>query len=668
MPQPDSHFFDDFFEDYLAECDEHLGTIRVQLLSLEPQIDQSSFTAASLQPLFRALHSLKGLSGMVGVQGAETLAHALESYLRHLRDPEVTLTAAGFEALIHGVTVLDTVLRACQRQTEMPDLAPVLAEIGAVTAPLRSPLSPLLPTVISEAEEQQIQAAQERGDRLWIVIFTPSSALVEAGITVNRVRDRLSDPGTILAVTPQSSPTQGVTFRFIVAHPQADPPPHWQLAGVEVHPYAAPEPLDRGVEAPDLTAPPIETASSAAIAPTLVRVDLHKLDEVMEQVAELVMSRVQLSSQIQQLRGQVPTATWRQLNGISRTLEQQLRELRTGVLRVRLVPLTDTFKRLEFAARELARTMGKAVQVVVEGDGTELDKVLVDRMIDPLIHLVRNAVSHGIEPVAVRRDRAKPDRATLTLRASTAGERISLEIEEDGGGIDPAVIGARSQALHLAPPSSLTTDSLDPDLLLSVLCTPGFSTQDQPDLTSGRGVGMAIVRTTVQELGGHLSLRSTPGQGTCFRIELPLTLAITDALIVTVGDRTFAIPQATLRELFPLAPQDRPAPTAPALLPYRDGLLPLVTLHHRFHLPSPPPDRTLVVIVVAVGALTLGLLVDRVVSQSEIVVRPLQDPLVQGSGISGATALGDGKIILILDVASLIHQTLLAPSDRAPAP
>ncbi len=433
-----------------------------------------------------------------------------------------------------------------------------------------------------------------------------------------------------------------------------------------VQPYLPPEP-----PATPTTEPP--DPPPAAIANPLVRVDLHKLDAVMEQVAELVMSRVQLSSQIQQLRGQVPTATWRHLDGISRTLEQQLRELRAGVLRVRLVPLTDTFKRLEFAARELARTMGKSVQVVREGDGTELDKVLVDRMIDPLIHLVRNAVSHGIEPVAVRRDRAKPDRATLTLRATTAGERIILAIEDDGGGIDPAAIVARSQALNLALPPPLTVNaldphSLDPDQLLLMLCAPGFSTQDQADLTSGRGVGMAIVRTTVQELGGHLSLRSTPGQGTCFRIDLPLTLAITDALIVTVGDRPFAIPQAALRELFTLDPADRPAAAAPALLPYREGVLPLVALHHQFHLPPPPPDRAQVVIVVAVGALTLGLVVDRVVSQSEIVVRPLQDPLVQVSGISGATALGDGKMILVLDVGSLIQQTCLASSDRSPAP
>jgi two-component system chemotaxis sensor kinase CheA len=379
-----------------------------------------------------------------------------------------------------------------------------------------------------------------------------------------------------------------------------------------------------------------------------VRVDLSRLDDLMRMIGDLVISRARLADTLTRVEKFVPATEWRVVQDNTLMIERQLRDLREGVMRVRLVAVGEIFRRMPFVVRDLERDTGKAVDLAIHGQDTEIDKFVIERMLDPVLHLVRNAVSHGVETPAERIAAGKPERATITLSAASVGDLVILEVADDGRGIDVDFVRARARAAGLVVPDG----ELDGDALLEILCAPGFSTRAAADRTSGRGVGMAVVQTTVQELGGRLSLDQTPGQGTHFVIELPLTLAISDAIIARVGTETFAVAQSAIREVMEVDPAAIDAIENHEMVAYRDGVLPIVRLAAVFGLTA-RPGRALHVFVVGHGLSAVGLAVDRIVGQREIVVRPLADSLVKVEGVVGATDLGDGRAVLILDAQRL---------------
>jgi two-component system chemotaxis sensor kinase CheA len=325
-------------------------------------------------------------------------------------------------------------------------------------------------------------------------------------------------------------------------------------------------------------------------------------------------------------------------------------------MRVRMVPIGDVFERMTFVARSLAREQGTRLALRLEGERTEVDKFVVERLSDPLLHIVRNAISHGLETPAERMAAGKPEEATLGLRAVTAGDAVRIDVEDDGRGIDAARVAERARAIGLPVPADL-----DAPALLDLLCAPGFSTRGTVDRASGRGVGMAVVRRVVGEMGGIIELQTRAGLGTSFSIHLPLTLAITDALIATVADRTFAIPQGAVREVMEVASDSIRRMEAGEVVPYRGSALPLVRLSQRFHLGG-APRASHHVFVAGTAQAPVGIAVDRIVGQREIVVRTFSDRLVKVDGIAGATELGDGRVVLILDPAAL---TRTLPRSRA---
>jgi two-component system chemotaxis sensor kinase CheA len=329
-------------------------------------------------------------------------------------------------------------------------------------------------------------------------------------------------------------------------------------------------------------------------------------------------------------------------------MERQLRDLREAVMRIRLVPVGEIFNRMQFVVRDAARENRKEVRLQLLGQETEIDKLIVERMMDPLLHLVRNAVSHGLEDPEERRARGKDPAGTLTLRAGTAGDLVVMEVEDDGRGLDLEGIAAQARRQQLLKEG----ESIDEKNVLEILCAPGFSTRAAADLTSGRGVGLAVVRDAVTELGGSLDIVSRPGLGTRFVIRLPLTLAIADALIVAAGDQIYAVPQALVQEVIEISPDRVSVMENNELLPYRGGVLPLVHLRRLFRLTG-GESRQLHGLVIGVGLSAVAVAVDRIVGRREIVVRAISDPLLQVPGVSGATELGDGRVVLILDAAGL---------------
>jgi two-component system chemotaxis sensor kinase CheA len=371
----------------------------------------------------------------------------------------------------------------------------------------------------------------------------------------------------------------------------------------------------------------------------------------MRMIGEMVTSRARLEVQIKDAKRSLPAAEWRGLWETTQTMTRQLKDLREGVMHVRMVQIGEVFERMQFVVRDLARESGKRIVLDVVGRDTEIDKFLVERMMDPLLHLVRNAVSHGLERPAEREAQGKPAEGRLTLRASTAGETVVIEIADDGRGVDVEAVSERARARNLRDSDA----SLDNAALLDLLCMPGFSTRMEADRESGRGVGMDVVKKTVEALSGSLTLLTDAGRGTTFRIELPLTMAIADALIVTAAGETYAVPQMNVREVLEVEPSSVRALERNEIIAYREGVLPLMHLSKVFNLSNPAPARrgNFHVFVTGSGANALGIAVDRVIGHREIVVRGIGDHLVQVPGIAGATDLGDDRVVLILDVPAL---------------
>ncbi len=650
-----------FLDDYFAECDEHLATVRRDLLALESSIGEAALDRERLESLFRAFHSIKGLSGMVGLQEAERLAHVLESYLRALRRGEAVLTQAGMDAAVAATRTLEQVIGAFRERAPIPEVAPAISRLEEILPAAAPPPSqpPPAPQRLSgvpggfpelpEREREKLLAALQSGGCAYWVEFRPSPALAERGINVNAVRARLREAGEIVHAAPRVDAEGAISFEFLVVGPIGEAQvAEWERDGLSCRPYPLPEApaAAEARPAPPSAAPPPPTLS---LAPSnVVRVDLARLDELMRLVGELVIDRSRLEDELRRVERALPTGAWRSLQEIQSTMARHLRDLREAVMRVRMVPIGEVFDRMRFVVRDLARDTGKQVRLELSGPETEIDKYIVERMMDPLLHLVRNAVSHGLETPQERVAQGKPAEGTIRLSASTVGDLVAIAVEDDGRGIDLEEVAARAQAQGLLPEGA----SVGLHNLLDILCAPGFSTRLDADVASGRGVGMAVGRTTVQDLGGTLSVETWPGRGTRFFIHLPLTLAIVDALLVRVGGQTYAVPQPSVREIIEVRPEEVRRVGEDEIASYRGGPLPLFRLARFFRLEESSPEASYA-LVVGSGPGTVGLVVDRVLSKREIVVHALSDPLVRVPGIAGATDLGDGRAVLILDVGAL---------------
>jgi two-component system chemotaxis sensor kinase CheA len=658
--ESDNNLFAEFLNDYFAESEEHLTILRRGLLALERFVNRPQIERPLLDELFRSFHSLKGISGMVGVREAEQLAHEMESYLRALRQDQVTLSEAGMDGLIAGTKALEQVISARRAETPPPEIAHVIAQLEALSLDA----APLNGTSLNDAPASQpytsplpvAARADESEAKLWRFEFIPTPELAERGINVNTVRARLQELGELRNSAPQVMPGGSIAFEFLVES-RADQTTFVALSdnGLTWELYS---------EQALTTSEPVKThnantkieSAAPAIAPSnIVRVSLGRLDDLMRMVGELVISRARLEDNLKKAETAMPASEWRALQETNLMIERQLRDLREGVMRVRMVAVGEIFERMRFVVNDLSREYKKKVRLELSGQETEIDKLLIERMMDPLLHLVRNAISHALEPMADREAMGKPPEGTIWLRAFTAAEMVVIEVEDDGRGIDRERVAQRARKIGLIADDA----SLDDAALLDLICSPGFSTRDEADRASGRGVGMAVVKNTVLGLGGVLALDSEAGRGTRFTVQLPITLAIADALIVSAGGHKFAVPQSSVREVMEIDPASVKAFENNEIIQYRGGVLPIVRLARLFELDD-KYERVFHAFVIGSGLNAVGIAVDRILGQREIVVRAINDPLIQVAGVAGATELGDGRVVLILDAAALVKESVSA--------
>ncbi|HSJ95901.1 MAG TPA: chemotaxis protein CheA, partial [Myxococcota bacterium] len=429
---------------------------------------------------------------------------------------------------------------------------------------------------------------------------------------------------------------------------------HLPSSGAPAHPEGqhpeSPEPAEHDPDH-DHHRPADDLESLKSISET-VRVDIRKLDELMNLVGELVIQRGAIGALVDQLLLEPRAARLaRELAKVHKALDRKLQELQAGVLEVRMVPLRQVFEKLSRVVRRLRRDSGKDVRLEIRGGDTELDKLIVEDLADPLMHVVRNAFDHALEPVEERAAAGKPAEGTIRIEAHQRGSHVVIQVSDDGRGIDLDALRARAVARGLVAADAALTAKETLDLIF----LPGFSTREEVTETSGRGVGMDVVRENVNSLGGLVHVESRRGHGTTISLTLPITLAIIQALVVGAGEQRFAIPLTSVLESLLIDDSEILRSEGRELLNLRGEPLPLRRLHVEFGLPAPPPGARLAVVVVGLGDVRAGLLVERLEGQQDAVIKPIQGPVRSVRGIAGATELGDRGTVLVVDVAALVE-------------
>jgi two-component system chemotaxis sensor kinase CheA len=587
---------DDLIADFLTETGEGLAGLDVALLRLERHPDD----ARTIGEIFRLIHTIKGTCGFLGLSRLEKVAHAGENVLGRYREGSLAVTSAGVSLILRVVDRVREIMTGLEATGAEPagDDTALIAELDAVFT--------------GRAAPEDAPAASPEPAALVAVAEAPASA----------GKRRVAKPATakprLAKAAPAVAPTESVEA------PPAMPAP------AAVDPTAAP------------------AGEAVTVAQTL-RVNVDVLESLMTLVSELVLTRNQL---LQLSRARNDGA----LSGPLQRLSHITSELQEGVMKTRMQPIGNAWKGLPRLVRDLSRELGKKIELEMRGAETELDRQVLELIRDPLTHMVRNSGDHGLEPPGDRRAAGKPEVGTVTLNAYHEGGHIIIEVGDDGRGLAVEKIRAKALSQGLATEQELA--GMGERDIQRFIFRAGFSTAAAVTSVSGRGVGMDVVRTNVEKIGGTIDLRSREGKGTTFLIKIPLTLAIVSALIVEAGGERFAIPQIGVVELVRAGDGVAHIKDAPVLR-LRDRLLPLVSLSRLLRLDERPgeADGGGFVVVTQVGQNLFGIIVDRVFDTEEIVVKPVAPILRHVTMFSGNTILGDGSVIMILDPNGIARAT-----------
>ena len=642
--------------EFLAEAEDILEDLNQHLIQMEGMIESGSLDPDVVNAIFRGVHSLKGLSGMFGFTGISNLSHQLESLLDALRLGKVEATKEATSAIFMALDRLKDLSEDISREgVERSETEDVSALLSGVLANRQSQdkkslideltIDPALVSVLTEYEEHRLKENIKAHNPIFLVKARFDLATFDRDLTV--LNDKLKSLGEIISTLPSSgmSPDQGIEFNLLLGTRASGEKVREAVAGPRT-------------EVVDIKYKGEEKKAEAAAATVrslskTVRVDIGRLDRLMNIVGELVLSKniiTQISKDLRDASGFTGIAV--DLHKASRTFERKLGELQEGVIEVRMVPIGQIFTRLTQAVRKYAGEAGKDMELETLGEDTELDKLMVEDMSDPLMHIIRNAIDHGIEPPEVRERRGKPAKGHIRLNAYPKGNRVVITVEDDGAGIDYEKV--RRVAVERDIISE--TDVLTRREMLDIIFMPGFSTSDKVSEVSGRGVGMDVVRKNVSRLSGLIDIDTEIGVGTRFTITLPITLAIIKALIVEVSTETFAVPLSSVLESLMISRDRVSTIEKREVISLRGETLPLLWLDRVFRLPAAEGLESLYVVVVGVSERRLGLVVDRLVGQQEVVIKSIGDKLRNVPGIAGATELGDNEVVLVLDVESLIDE------------
>jgi len=687
-------------EEFFSEAQEIIETLSRNLLSLDGASKQGVTDPSLINEAFRAVHTLKGLAGLFGAVRLGALSHRLEDLLDALRLGRLQLLPQTLDVLFGAVDIYTKVLEyeKTSRDDPLPEVDALLVELERLGAGAAHPSSPMsdyefdsgMLAVLTEYEEHRLKVNIEQRMSLYRLRVQFDLATIDRAL--EQIKEKARRHGEIITYLPTGETTSADSIeldllmasrdslaaligslgadnvvieeisrrrRSMDGGPSRAAPekPSIQL----VHSEAAP-----GHGSDSVSPVPRETDRSAAIdkdrslrsLTQTVRVDIRKLDHLMNIVGELAIVRGALARVAERVRndGQRRLAT--ELLRLHRNFDRRLSEMQDGILEVRMVPLGQVFERLARVVRQISRELGKEIRLVITGAETEIDKLIVEELSDPLMHMIRNAIDHGIELADKRAEVGKPSAGTIALNAYQKGNHVMIEVEDDGRGIDERAIVEK--AVTLGKIERGEVEELSREDVLSLIFLPGLSTRSAADDVSGRGVGMDIVKTNISKLGGVIDVHSETGIGTKMTITLPITLAIVSALIVRAEEQIFALPLASVSEALSLDEASVRVLDGREVVTLRGSTLPIVRIARLLELERTGQSghRMGFVVVIALGNRRLGLVVDHLFGQQDIVVKPLGRSLGTVRGFAGATELGDQRVGLVLDAAALIEEVL----------
>lgn len=663
----DSFDRQEFVAGYLAEAEEHLLASNRNLLQTEGALAKGEGAPRQIRELFRSLHTLKGLSAMVGVEPVVQVAHEMETLLRMADQGTLPLSAPAVALLLDGLQAIEQRIRAFAKKQHVPEpprklldsLRALASGRSLATRPAAAQLNlpPEFLAKLTSPEQDQLLRGIQAGLRALRVEFIPSPERAAQGTNITSVRERLGRCAEIVKVLPRSVPKSeqapgGLMFALlllssadtaVIAEAAAVTPE--ALESIELLPNLAQESLPDEMDG---------DALDERSGHDIIRVDAARLDEVLERLGSLVVTRFKLGRALQRLRDQ--GADTREVQAIYADQGSEVRHLRAAITRARMVSATQLLERVPLIVRRLNASAHKNVRLEIEAGKSELDKTVADRIFPALVHLVRNAVDHAIEPAEERKRLGKPEVGTVTVRCREHSDtQLELSVIDDGRGIDAKALAQKANR-------ALPTNEQE---LLELVTLTGLSARDEATERSGRGMGMDIVKRITDTLGGQLVLHSQAGVGTSFSLRIPLSISILDALSFKGGAETFVTPISMVEEIVEIreadvfsAPAAAQVKGAARLLNRRGEAIPLFRLTDLLRMETAYADLTVglpsAIIVKRQGQL-LAFAVDRMLSQQEVVIRPLEDPLVKVGYVSGTTDLGDGRPTLVLDLCALGH-------------
>jgi len=693
--------------EFVSEAEEILERMRRDLADLaDIRAAEGEIDPDLINRLFRSAHSLKGLAGLFGFDPVHELAHHLEDVLDGLRLGRVLLCSEIVEVIEQAATLFAHLLQSVGDAEALAGSGDALAELQARieqlrTAPNPTPdgldaldIDPAMLRALTEYEEHRLRENLRRGRSIALVEASFEIISFEEGLA--ELTSAVREIGEVLSTLPApgETPESQIRFSLLVASELSAPAIASGMEGAAVRSVSTPSggagararaeralqtdsaaaqaaaagaandaveesageagqpaaPVETSSAGGESAADPAELESLKSISET-VRVDIRKLDELMNLVGELVIQRGALADLSGQLLGDARTSrAGGDLSKIQKALDRKLRDLQQAVLEVRMVPLRQVFERVSRVVRRLRHELGKDVRLELKGADTELDKLIVEELVDPLMHVVRNALDHALEPPEERVAGGKPSEGCIRIEAFQRGSHVVIAVADDGRGIDVDTLRSRAEAAQLVQPDEMLGDKE----LLDLVFAPGISTRSEVTATSGRGVGMDVVRHNLTALGGVVEVDSVRGRGTQVSMTLPITLAIIQSLIVVVDGQRFAIPLNAVQETLLVEAEAIQDSEGRAILNLRGDALPLRRLCDEFGLRPAAEEAKRFVVVVGMGDTRLGLVVDRLDGQQDTVIKPIQGPVRAVRGIAGATELGDQDPVLVLDVSTLL--------------
>ena len=673
-----------FIPTFLEECFEGIDLMEASLLNLE-QGDEETINS-----IFRAAHSIKGGAGTFGFNHVTEFTHLVETLLDEMRDGRRGVAHKDIEILLDSVDCMRLLIEAIRDDCSYDD-SKIIVTSQLLTATLNniSIDENIVEDTIKDNESSSNAIADDSLTH-WSISFIPEHHLVQTGNDPLLLLNALAELGKVSVTANCNSIPSLVNFdatelyiswqiTLITAAKKEDIAEIFEWVEDDCQLVISNEEsidkkpteinVDIANETDELTAekPTIKAKAKTKVNPNVtndsclqkpkaesgsIRVGVDKVDSLINLVGELVITQSMLS----ELGNDFELSKVARLNSGLEQLLQNTKELQESVMRIRMLPISFAFNRFPRLIHDLSKKMGKEIELLISGEQTELDKSVMEQISDPLVHLVRNAVDHGIEATDVRIAQGKPEKGTVSLDAYHQGGSIVIEIKDDGGGIDSNVILAKAIENGLVDESI----SLSESQVYELLFEPGFSTAKTLSDISGRGVGMDVVKRNIQSLGGRIQIESTLGVGSTFKVFLPLTLAILDGQLVKVGREIYIIPLITIVESL----QTQEAlinRTSGDMVLYRlrEDNVPVIPIYKLFNIPAQNKaiKNSLLVVVEADGQ-KVGLMVDDLLAQQQVVVKSLNENYQQVEGVSGATILGDGSVAMILDVPSMINMAL----------